>query len=134
MKEKLKFAYMDIAKRIAECSSAKRLKVGAICVKDDKIISLGYNGTPSGWDNKCEDENNITLQEVIHAEVNMITKLAKTDGGAEGSSVFVTHSPCIECAKMIYQAGINKVYYNEEYRNLNGIIFLEKCGIEIEKI
>lgn len=134
MKEKLKNAYMDIAKRISECSSAKRLKVGSICVKNDKIISLGYNGTPSGWSNICEDENNNTISEVIHAEVNMLTKLAKCDGGAEGSSVFVTHSPCIECAKMIYQSGVKKVYYNIEYRSNTGLEFLRKCRIEIEKI
>ena len=134
MKDKFKHMYMDIAFRISECSTANRLKVGAICVKNDRIISIGYNGTPKGWDNNCEDDSGTTLPEVIHAEMNMITKLAKSDGGGENSDVFITHSPCLNCSLLLYQSGIKKVYYREEYRKQDGIEFLKKCGIEVEQI
>jgi dCMP deaminase len=134
MKEKHIKAFMETAKVFAECSTANRLHVGCIAVKDNKIISIGYNGTPNGWDNVCEDENNKTLPEVLHAESNMLMKLARTSGGAEGSSVFITHSPCLECAKLIYQSGVKEVYYDIEYRNDEGIKFLKKCGVEVKKL
>ena len=133
MKEKHICAFMKTAKNFAECSTANRLHVGCIAVKDNKIISIGYNGTPNGWSNKCEDENNKTLPEVLHAESNMLMKLARTTGGAEGSTIFVTHSPCIECAKLIYQSGITAVYYETDYRNNDGIDFLKKCGVKVVK-
>ena len=129
MKEKHIKAFMETAKVFAECSTANRLHVGCISVKDNKIISIGYNGTPNGWDNVCEDENNKTLPEVLHAESNMLMKLARTTGGAEGSTVFITHSPCLECAKLIYQSGVKEVYYETEYRNKDGVNFLNKCGV-----
>ncbi len=134
MKDKFKLLYMDIADRVSLCSSANRLKVGCICVQNNRIISIGYNGTPSGWDNCCEDENNNTKEEVIHAEQNMLAKLCRSTDSSEGSSVFITHSPCLNCSKIIYQAGIKEVYYRNEYRIKDGINFLEKCGIKIEKI
>ena len=134
MKEKHIKAFMQTAKVFAECSTANRLHVGCIAVKDNKIISIGYNGTPNGWDNVCEDENNKTLPEVLHAESNMLMKLARTTGGAEGSSVFITHSPCLECAKLIYQSGVKEVYYDIEYRNDEGIKFLKRCGVEVKKL
>ncbi len=102
MKDKFIQMYLDIAHRIAESSTANRLKVGAICVKNDRIISIGYNGTPQGWDNSCEDENGNTKSEVIHAEMNMIAKLAKTEGGGQDSTVFLTHSPCINCSLLLF--------------------------------
>ncbi len=129
MKEKHICAFMKTAKTFAECSTAKRLHVGCIAVKDNKIISIGYNGTPNGWDNNCEDDDFKTLPEVLHAESNMLMKLARTTGGAEGSTVFVTHSPCLECAKLIYQSGVKEVYYETEYRNKDGVNFLNKCGV-----
>jgi len=134
MKEKHIKAFMQTAKVFAECSTANRLHVGCIAVKDNKIISIGYNGTPNGWNNVCEDENNKTLPEVLHAESNMLMKLARTTGGAEGSSVFITHSPCLECAKLIYQSGVKEVYYDIEYRNDEGIKFLKRCGVEVKKL
>mgnify|MGYP001044103908 CR=1 FL=1 len=141
MKEKFKQAYMDVAGRFAQLSTAERLQVGAIVVKDDRIISIGYNGMPSGWDNICEDtveEDNVTRlvtkTEVLHAETNAISKLARSVESGEGATIFITHSPCMDCAKMIYQAGITEVYYNEEYRSAGGIEFLKKCGLKVEKI
>lgn len=133
MKEKHIRAFMKTAKNFAECSTANRLHVGCIAVKDNKIISIGYNGTPNGWSNKCEDENNKTLPEVLHAESNMLMKLARTTGGAEGSTIFITHSPCLECAKIIYQSGIVTVYYETDYRSADGIDFLKKCGVKVIK-
>lgn len=134
MKKKWKRAFMKCAYTFAECSSAERLKVGCILVKDNKIISIGYNGTPDGWDNKCEDEKNTTYPYVLHAESNCLMKLARTSGNAKGSSMFVTHSPCYECSKLIYQAGIKKLYFSECYRNMDGIDFLEKCEIKIIRL
>ena len=141
MKDKFKQAYMDVAKRFAELSTAQRLNVGAIVVKDDRIISIGYNGTPSGWDNVCEDEVQVgnatqlvTRSEVLHAETNAISKLARSVESGEGSAIFVTHSPCIDCAKMIYQAGITEVYFNIEYRSSDGLEFLKKCGLHVEQV
>ncbi len=126
-------AYLQTAHIFAKCSTANRLKVGAICVKDDKIISIGYNGTPSGWSNVCEDENGKTIQEVIHAEANCITKLARTHESGINSTMFCTHSPCIECSKLIYASGITAVYYIHDYRSNAGIEFLQKVGVQVIK-
>ena len=138
MKYKHKIAHMNAAYIYANCSYAIRRKVGALIVKDDRILSVGYNGTPEGWPNECEDVlpdgTLVTKPEVLHAESNAIAKVAKDSGGANGSALFVTLSPCIECAKLIYQSGIKEVYYSEEYRLLDGVEFLKKCGIKVEKI
>jgi len=139
MKDKFIEAYMDIATRIAKLSTAQRLKVGAIIVKDDRIISLGYNGTPHGWDNNCEDIDAHTGElktkpEVLHAESNCIAKLAgSTESGAD-ATMFVTHQPCMECAKLIYQTGIKAVYYDKPYRLLDGLEFLKNAGIKVVKM
>jgi dCMP deaminase len=140
MKHKLKQAYMRTAQTFAELSSARRLQVGAIVVKEDRIISIGYNGMPAGWNNDCENEElhedgSITLvtkPEVLHAESNAISKLAKSMESGTGATLFVTHAPCLECAKLIYQAGINNVVYSKKYREEAGIKFLEKSGVAIE--
>ena len=142
MKQKLLNAYMKTAETFSECSTAKRLHVGAIVVKDDRIISIGYNGMPSGWDNDCEDIkiNNDgqyelkTKPEVLHAETNAIAKLAKSNESGLGATMFITHSPCMDCAKLVYQSGINTVYYRNSYRNEDGIHFLQKAGVKIEKV
>ena len=135
MKQKHLDAYMDTAIRFSQCSTAKRLKVGCIAVKDNKIISIGYNGTPNGCESDiCEDKDNKTLPYVIHAEMNMISKLAKGNESSEDCSVFITHSPCIECAKLIFQCGIKDVYYNEEYRDRSGLDFLEYFGVHVVKL
>jgi dCMP deaminase len=141
MKSKWKKAFMRCAFAFSECSSAERLKVGCIIVKDNKIISVGYNGTPNGWNNKCEieektDDGEIILKtkpNVIHAESNCLIKLAKTTGNANKALMFITHSPCYECAKMIYQSGIKKVYYANDYRNMDGVDFLKSCNVKIKK-
>lgn len=134
---------MKVAETFAELSSARRLHVGAIVVKDDRIISIGYNGMPSGWDNNCEDYHGLDLKgnptlvtkpEVLHAETNAIAKLAKSTESGMGATMFVTHAPCIECAKLIYQSGISSVLYRNTYRSEDGISFLEKAGVTIEKI
>ena len=131
-------AHLKAAFVYAELSTAVRLKVGCLIEKDQRIISIGYNGMPSGWSNVCEieDENGlITKPEVIHAEINAISKLAKSQENGIGANMFLTHSPCLECSKLIYQSGIEKVYYVDEYRIRTGVDFLEKCeGIEIHKI
>ena len=143
MKQKFIDAYMDVAERFAQLSSAKRLQVGAIVVKDDRIISIGYNGMPSGWDNCCEEEVRVvsgstyqlkTKPEVLHAESNAIAKLARSPESGEGASIFITHSPCIDCAKLIYQSGIATVYYKNDYRSTQGIEFLNKSNIEVVKV
>ena len=160
MKPKFIQAYMDVAQRFSELSSAKRLQVGAIVVKDDRIISIGYNGMPAGWPNECEEKEyfigNIpdkyltdpwifkdedggvgrlkTKDEVIHAEANAIAKLAKGNESGEGSKMFLTHAPCIDCAKQMYAAGIDMVFYKNPYRDTQGIDFLEKCGINTVKV
>ena len=133
MKQKFIDAYMDVAERFAQLSSAKRLNVGAIVVKDDRIISIGYNGMPSGWDNVCEHEGK-TKPEVLHAESNAIAKLARSSESGEGASIFITHSPCIDCAKLIYQSGIATVYYKNDYRSTQGIEFLKKSNVWIVKV
>ena len=126
--------YLDLAKRIALMSHAEKRKVGAIAVKNNNILSFGFNGTPTGFPNKCEDDYNKTLSYVIHAEANAILKLARDGESGNGSSLFCTHAPCIHCAKLVHGAGINKVYYRHSYRDTIGLDFLEKCNIEIEKI
>ena len=148
MKQKWLDAFMDTAERFAQLSSATRLKVGAVVVKDNRIISIGYNGMPSGWDNCCEkvvdvspsdpryDYNNFTKElktkdEVIHAEANAIAKLARDGESGSGSVMFCTHAPCVQCAKLIYGAGISKMYYRDAYRDTNGLDFLTATGVEV---
>jgi dCMP deaminase len=169
MKTKLKQAYMKTAKVFADLSHAKRLHVGAIIVKDDRIISIGYNGMPAGWDNNCEDRDYmdgdaggwlnpneieerwplaewdkdldtvkryrlVTKPEVLHAESNAIAKLARSNESGDGATLFVTHSPCLDCAKLIYQSGITHVVYKENYRDDAGVDFLEKSKVKVEKL
>ena len=134
---------MDVAERFAKLSSARRLHVGAIVVKDDRIISIGYNGMPAGWDNNCEyvfthpqtkiDEL-VTRKEVLHAETNAIAKLAKSNESGLGATMFITHAPCLDCAKLIYQSGISSVLYRNAYRDTSGITFLEKSNIQVTQI
>lgn len=151
---------MQTAQTFAELSSALRLKVGAIVVKDDRIISIGYNGMPAGWDNNCEhreyannsysgefaswgydhldEDGNMyrlkTKPEVLHAEANAITKLAKSNDSGEGSTLFVTHAPCLHCAKLIYQSGIKQVIYSQQYRDDSGLEFLKQSGVMLEQL
>lgn len=138
MKDKFKRAYMQTAENFAELSSAKRLHVGAIVVKDDRIISIGYNGMPSGWSNVCEDVTEDgtlkTKPEVLHAETNAIAKLARSNESGLDSTMFVTHAPCLDCAKLIYQSGITTVYYKNNYRDIAGIKFLEQSGIQVVQL
>jgi len=152
---KIDHAHMKAAEGYAELSSARRLKVGSIIAKDNRIISIGYNGTPAGWDNNCEneikEEHNYlidmggplytmatikleTKPEVIHAEMNAIGKLAQSNESGLNATMYITHAPCFDCAKLIHIAGINKVFYRNSYRNTDGIEFLNKCNIEVEKI
>lgn len=125
--------YMEIAHVIGQNSNSKRFKCGAIIVKDDNILAFGYNGTPRGWDNTCEDDDFKTKREVLHAESNAIAKVARTTSSSEGSTLYVSLSPCYDCAKLIYQAGVVRVVYNEEYRSRDGIDFLLDCGVECEQ-
>ena len=137
MKEAFKKSYMNVASIFAEHSTARKLHVGAVIVKDDRIISIGYNGMPAGWDNDCEYESEgqlVTKPEVLHAESNAISKLARSSEAGQGASLFVTHAPCLDCAKTIYQAGITAVYYKNEYRKDTGIEFLNKCNITVERL
>ena len=159
MKQKYIDAHMKAAEVYAELSSAVRLKVGCVVVKDNTIIGIGYNGMPSGWTNECEheeftyDERDTflsadwkfdeitkrysrlrTKSEVLHAETNAIAKIARSTNSSDGASLFVTHAPCIDCAKIIHQAGINSVYYRNTYRSTTGLDFLEKCDIHVEKV
>lgn len=163
MKKKFVQAYIDIAHRFAKLSAARRLKVGAIIVKDDRIISIGYNGMPAGWENDCEykqydlskdidgnyfpdPENHYpytddtgryalkTKPEVLHAEMNALMKLARSNESGDQASLFVTHAPCMDCAKGIFQAGIKEIFYTDEYRSNEGLLFLKRCDIKIEKI
>jgi len=137
MKQKLINAYMKTAHAFAECSTAQRLKVGAIIVKNDRIISIGYNGTPSGWSNECEhlvEGELVTKPEVMHAESNAITKLARSAESGQGSTMFCTHAPCVECAKLILQSGITEVHFETEYRTNEGLRLLKKAGVKIHKI
>lgn len=127
----LDIRYLRMAHIWAENSYCERRKVGALVVKDKMIISDGYNGTPSGFENICEDENNITKPYVLHAEANAITKLARSSNNSDGSTLYVTASPCIECAKLIIQAGIRRVVYGEKYRLEDGINLLKRANIEV---
>lgn len=146
-------AYMKTAQIFSELSHARRLHVGAIVVKDDRIISIGYNGMPAGWDNNCEYEETYSTQdapgddyrivhtgilktrpEVLHAESNAIAKLARSNESGLGADIFITHSPCIECAKLIYQSGIKRVYFGQAYRSDDGIEFLRKSGVTVEAV
>jgi dCMP deaminase len=176
VKQKFRDAYMKVAETFAELSSAKRLHVGAIVVKEDRIISIGYNGMPAGWDNDCEDKEYMSVDaggwldpdeiyeqwpfeeepkiqwfgddpitvtnryklktkpEVLHAETNAIAKLAKSTESGDGAIMFVTHAPCMDCAKLIYQSGINSVLYRNSYKSDDGINFLAKAGVTVEKL
>lgn len=175
MKQKYVDMYMDWAARCAQLSHAVRLQVGAVIVKDDSVISYGYNGMPAGWDNNCEDKEFMdrgaggwldpqeieerwpfektivvandnesfetevryklkTKPEVLHAESNAVAKLARSANSGSGADIFITHAPCLDCAKLIYQAGIRRVWFGTAYRDTAGIDFLEKSGIEITKI
>jgi dCMP deaminase len=134
---------MQSAEVYSKLSSAKRLQVGCVIVKENTIIGIGYNGMPSGWDNTCEDVIEVhedggvvtkTKQEVLHAETNAIAKVAKSTNSTDGATLFVTHAPCIECAKLIHQSGINSVYYRNTYRDELGLNFLRKCDINVERI
>lgn len=169
MKQKFINLYMDWADRTAQLSHAKRLQVGAVIVKDDSVISYGYNGTPAGWDNNCEDKewcsaggwlgrdeikegwpyegtyldsDGNTMQgryrlktkpEVLHAESNAIAKLAKSSQSGSDATVFITHAPCLDCAKLIYQSGISSVYYRNSYRDSAGVKFLENSGVNVNQ-
>lgn len=152
MKQKFLKAYMETARIFGNLSTATRKKVGAVIVKDNRIISIGYNGMPSGWTNECEYEEVvlksefgkgnwlektgevITKPEVIHAESNAIAKLAKSNESGDGAMMFITCAPCMNCAKMIYQSGIQKVFYGEQYRDDAGLDFLHKCGVHTEQL
>lgn len=123
--------YLRMARIWAENSYCKRRQVGALVVKDKMIISDGYNGTPSGFENQCEDEHNLTKPYVLHAEANAITKLARSSNNSEGATIYITASPCIECAKLIIQAGIKRVVYSEKYRLEDGINLLRRANIEV---
>jgi len=167
MKPKFKQLYSSIAASVAKMSHARRLQVGAVIVKDDRVISMGYNGMPAGWDNNCEDrvydpgaggwldpeefdaqypyegwheqaQRNVryglkTKQEVLHAESNALAKLARSSESGLGADLFVTHAPCINCAKLIYQSGIRRVYFGTNYRDEAGIKFLKQSGVEVFK-
>lgn len=124
--------YLRMAEIWAENSYCKRLQVGALLVKDKMIISDGYNGTPSGFENQCEDESNKTYPYVLHAEANAITKVAGSHNNSRGATIYVTHAPCLDCAKLIIQAGIKRVVYSEEYRLTDGVDLLRQAGIEVE--
>ena len=157
MKKKFIELYMDWATRLSKLSHAERLKVGAVIFKDDTVISYGYNGMPAGWDNDCENRvyanewtidaaewqykdetgkpyNLKTKPEVLHAESNAISKLARSSNSGAGADIFITHSPCLECAKLIYQSGISRVYYCQDYRDRSGVDFLLSSRIPVEKI
>ena len=148
LKPKFINAFMDCAERFAELSSAKRAQVGSIIVKGNRIISIGYNGMPAGWDNNCEDEighvldvdENVveirlkTKPEVLHAESNCISKLAKSNESGLGATMFITHAPCLDCAKLIYQSGIGSVLYRNSYRDTGGVSFLEKSGVTVTQV
>ena len=143
MKQKYIDLYNDFAERTAKLSHARRLQVGAVIVKDDTVISYGYNGMPAGWDNNCEFDDTdpqtkqtrlVTKPEVLHAESNAIAKLARSSNSGIGADLFVTHSPCIECEKLVFQAGIKRVWFSTEYRDNTGVDFLVNSGIEVNKI
>lgn len=132
--DKFDARYIEMASIWAKNSYCKRRQVGALIVKDRMIISDGYNGTPSGFENVCEDENGVTKPYVLHAEANAITKVAKSGNSSAGSTLYVTASPCVECAKLIIQSGISRVVYRDEYRLTDGVELLQRAGIEVVKI
>ena len=132
--EKFDHSYLEMAEVWARNSYCKRRQVGALIVKDRMIISDGYNGTPSGFENICEDENGVTKPYVLHAEANAITKVAKSGTSSLGSTLYVTASPCLECSKLIIQAGIKRVVYKDEYRLTDGVDLLRRAGVEVEKV
>ena len=143
MKEKYVKAHMKAAQVYAELSTAERLQVGCVIVKDNTIIGIGYNGMPSGWDNVCEtvkfkDFTGTVLMkskpEVLHAETNAIAKVSRSSNSTDNADLFVTHAPCLECAKLIYQSGIKSVFYRDTYRSEDGIQFLQKCNVEVKQI
>ena len=136
---------MKTAEVYSQLSSARRLQVGCVVVKDNTIIGIGYNGMPSGWNNNCEDEITIeedekfikglkTKPEVLHAETNALAKIARSTNSSDGASIFITHAPCLDCAKLVYQSGIKSVYYRNSYKNTDGIDFLNKCNVEVTMI
>lgn len=131
---KFDHSYLEMARVWARNSYCRRRQVGALLVKDKMIISDGYNGTPSGFENVCEDENDKTRPYVLHAEANAITKVAKSSNSSEGATLYVTAAPCIECAKLIIQAGISRVVYTDDYRLEEGIDLLRRAGIQVEKM
>lgn len=130
-KHELDIRYLRMAKIWAENSYCERRKVGALIVKDKMIISDGYNGTPAGFENICEDDNHLTKPYVLHAEANAITKIARSGNNSEGATLYVTDAPCIECSKLIIQSGIKKVFYARQYRLTDGIALLQRAGIEV---
>ena len=123
--------YLEMARIWAQNSYCQRRQVGALVVKNGMIISDGYNGTPSGFENICEDDNGVTKPYVLHAEANAITKLARSNNNSDGATIYITASPCIECSKLIIQSGIRRVVYGEKYRLMDGIELLERAGIEV---
>ena len=132
-------AHMKAARVYAKLSSAKRLKVGAVIVKENRIISIGYNGMPSGWTNDCENSDEygnmlITKPEVLHAETNAIAKVARSSESCEDATLYTTHQPCLDCAKLIYQSGIMRIVWEETYKTDKGIAFLKKCNVIVDNI
>jgi dCMP deaminase len=143
MKEKFIQAHLKAAEAYAQLSSAKRLQVGCVIVKDNTIIGIGYNGMPSGWDNNCEDlieqhedggQVLKTRPEVLHAETNAIAKVARSTNSTDGADMICTHAPCLDCAKLIHQAGIKRFYFRSHYRSEEGLKFLNKCEIEVNHV
>ena len=143
MKQKYIKAHMKAAQVYAELSTAERLQVGCVIVKNNTIIGIGYNGMPSGWDNVCEEIKHTDFTgtvlmkskpEVLHAETNAIAKVSRSNNSTDSADLFVTHAPCLECAKLIYQSGIKSVFYRDTYRSEEGIKFLQKCNVEVKQI
>jgi len=130
--EKRDHLYMKMARTWSENSYCVRRQVGALLVKNQMIISDGYNGTPSGFENQCEDDNNVSFPYVLHAEANAITKVARSHNSADGATLYVTTSPCMECSKLIIQSGIRRVVYGEQYRIMDGVELLKKAGIQVD--
>lgn len=124
--------YMKMARTWSENSYCKRRQVGALLVSNNMIISDGYNGTPSGFENNCEDPDNVSFPYVLHAEANAITKVARSNNSSNGATLYVTASPCMECAKLIIQSGIQRVVYGEKYRLMDGVELLQKAGIQVD--
>ena len=136
MKKKFIDYFMNIADLTAKLSYAKRLNVGAVIVKGNKVLATGYNGMPTGWENVCETEvegSLVTKPEVLHAETNAIAKVAQSTESSEGSTMFCTHAPCLDCAKLIYQSGIQTLYFKEQYRSNDGLNFLIQGGINVHQ-